>query len=75
VCYVHMAREGYVLQDVSVERSRFWRPEKRIVDPVFTFVHTTSGVDRRFFLRVDVTHLFPMIANDIAERVMASLGS
>lgn len=57
---------NYVLHSFKVVRSRLWG-EKRIVDPVFAFRDTVTGDIRKYFVRVDVSHLFPMIANDIAE--------
>ncbi len=56
----------YDLISVKVMTSRLER-EKRIVDPVFAFQHKQTGVVKKFFVRVDVSHLFPMIANEIAE--------
>jgi hypothetical protein len=57
---------NYVLDSFKVVKSRLWG-EKRIVDPVFAFRDTKTGDVRKWFVRVDVSHLFPMIANDIAE--------
>jgi len=64
-----MARDGYALDSVKVVVSRLWRQEKRIVDPVFAFRHWKTGVIKRKFVRVDVSHLFPMIANPISDYV------
>ena len=63
---LHDPTGNYVLDGFKVVRSRLWG-EKRIVDPVFAFRDTQTGDVRKWFVRVDVTHLFPMIANDIAE--------
>lgn len=54
------------LVSVKVMVSRLAR-EKHIVDPVFAFQNRDTGVVTKFFVRMDVTHLFPMIANPIAE--------
>jgi hypothetical protein len=56
---VEMAREGYILDGVRVATSRLAR-EKRIVDPVFSF-QNNAGAVRKHFVRVDVSHLFPMV--------------
>src|SRR5262249_41820515 len=64
-----MARDGYALDSVKVVASRLWRQEKRIIDPVFAFRHSQTGVIKRQFVRVDVSHLFPMIVNCIADYV------
>jgi hypothetical protein len=66
---IEMARDGYALDSVKVAVSRLWRPEKRIVDPVFAFRHWKTGVEKRQFVRVDVTYLFPIIVNGIADYV------
>jgi hypothetical protein len=52
---------GYRLTDVSVSDSRL-SGRRRIVDPVFTFQRPDSVFMDRHFVRVDVTHKFPMIA-------------
>ena len=54
----------YLLDSVRVVPSRLWR-ERRIVDPVFTFVHRDTGTLEKYFVRVDVTHLFPFMLNHI----------
>gem|GEM_PF-5584398 len=57
--YADMLHGGYVRDSVKVARSRLWG-EKRIVDPVFAFCNTTTGVVQKYFVRVDVSNLFPM---------------
>lgn len=64
--YAEMAESGFALDSVKVARSRLSR-ERHIVDPVFTFRHMETGVVQRYFVRVDVSHLFPMIVHPIAE--------
>ncbi len=59
-------KEGWTLDSIKVVPSRLSR-EKRIVDPVFAFRHNETGVVQKYFVRVDVSHLYPMIANPIAE--------
>ena len=63
--YAEMAY-NHDLTSVKVVTSRLWG-EKRIVDPVFAFRHKTTGVVRKFFVRVDVSYLFPMIASQLTE--------
>jgi hypothetical protein len=63
--YADMADE-YDLDSVKVATSRLWR-ETRIVDAVFAFRQKNTGVVQKFFVRVDVGHLFPMIINQLAE--------
>jgi hypothetical protein len=63
--YAEMA-DDYELISVNVATSRLSR-EKHIVDPVFAFQHRETGVVQKYFVRVDVSHLFPMIVNHIAE--------
>jgi hypothetical protein len=64
--YAVMARDGWTLDSVKVIPSRLGR-EKRIVDPVFSFRHLNTGLVQKYFVRVDVSHLFPMMVNTIAE--------
>jgi hypothetical protein len=59
-------KEGWTLDSVKVMPSRLSR-EKRIVDPIFAFRHNETGVVQKYFVRVDVSHLYPMIVNPIAE--------
>ena len=59
-------KEGWTLDSIKVVPSRLSR-EKRIVDPVFAFRNNETGVVQKYFVRVDVSHLYPMIANPIAE--------
>ena len=64
--YAAMAQNGCILDSVKVITSRLWR-QKHIVDPVFAFRQIETGLLQKYFVRVDVSHLFPMIANHIAE--------
>jgi hypothetical protein len=64
--YAEMLENGYILDSVRVANSRLWR-EKRILDPVFSFRETETGVMRKYFVRVDVSHLYPIMINDITE--------
>jgi hypothetical protein len=63
-CYADMLEDDYILDSVLVRRSRL-SGNKRIVDPVFVFRNNDGDVER-FFVRVDVTHLFPTIVSHIA---------
>jgi hypothetical protein len=63
--YFEMAVD-HDLDSIKVISSRLAR-ERRIVDPVFAFKHRETGVIKKFFVRVDVSHLFPMIANSLTE--------
>lgn len=62
-----MARKGYWFDGVRVATSRLAR-EKRIVDPIFSF-QNASGAVQKHFVRVDVSHLFPMVVNHIDDYV------
>ena len=64
--YAEMAEQHYILDSVKVYPSRLWR-EKRIVDPVFTFLNTQTSATKKYFVRVEVTHLFPVLVNHLAE--------
>jgi hypothetical protein len=64
--YALLRTEGWTLESVKVMKSRLGR-ERRIVDPVLAFKQIDTGVVHKYFVRVDVTHLFPMIANQLAE--------
>lgn len=64
--YAEMVDNGYTFVGVEVVKSRPWG-QKRIVDPVFSFRHKETNVVQKYFVRVDVGHLFPMLANPIAE--------
>ncbi len=52
----------YLLDSIKVPPSRLLR-ERRIVDPVFTFVRIgrEGGTREKYFFRIDVTYLFPSI--------------
>ena len=63
-----MVLDGYDLKGFPVLTSRLagWGT-KRIVDAIFTFGN--SGDIKKFFVRVDVSHLFPMLVSPIAKYV------
>jgi hypothetical protein len=63
-CYADMLQDDYSLDSIKVVKSRLWGA-KNIVDPVFTF-RNESGHLERYFVRVDVSHLFPTIVNHLA---------
>jgi hypothetical protein len=64
--YASLLHDDYALVDVSVVRSRLWG-NKHIVDPIFSFQSTKTTVVYKYFVRVDVTYLFPMIAHHLTE--------
>jgi hypothetical protein len=55
--------EGFELSGVSVVPSRLGADTDRIVRVIYTFTHPTTGVEKKFFVRVDVTHEFPIIVH------------
>jgi Subtilase family/PatG C-terminal len=63
-----MVRDGYDLKGFPVLTSRLadWGT-KRVVDAVFTF--GKAGDIKKFFVRVDVTYLFPMLVSHVAKYV------
>jgi Subtilase family/PatG C-terminal len=61
-----MAGKDWIFDGVRIVPSRLGR-ERRIVDVVFAFRQIQTGVVQKYFVRVDVSHLFPMIANELAE--------
>jgi PatG C-terminal len=63
--YTEMQQRKYRLVSIEVMESRLWE-EKRIVDPVFTF-RNENGSYEKYFVRVDVSHLFPRLVHPIAE--------
>jgi hypothetical protein len=52
--------QGFTLSGVSVGASRLGANAGRIVRVIYRFKNTT-GAEKKFFVRVDVTHEFPMI--------------
>jgi hypothetical protein len=64
---IMMGRQDWSFDAVRVIRSRLSRGEKRVVDPVFTFRHRPTGDVEQYFMRVDVSHLFPMVVHHIDE--------
>jgi len=65
VCYADMLQHGFALDSVRVIRSRLWG-SRRVVDPVFTFVNDVGAIEK-YFVRVDVTDLFPNVTNGLTE--------
>ena len=63
--YGDMVYYGYTLESIRVVRSRLWGT-RRIVDPVFTFRNRFGGI-KQYFVRVDVTDLFPKILHPLSE--------
>jgi hypothetical protein len=57
-------RNDYVLKHIDVEDSRLIG-KRRIVDPIIRFANETTGVEDRHFVRVDVTHKYPMNITNI----------
>jgi hypothetical protein len=64
--YAEMVTSGYILDSIKVVPSRLSR-DKHIVDPVFAFVNNDTAVIAKAFVRVDVSHLYPIIVNHLAE--------
>jgi hypothetical protein len=54
---------GFDLAGVSVEASRLGAGTGRVVRAIYTFRNTTTGVEQKHFVRVDVTHEFPIIVH------------
>ncbi|HEY4921282.1 MAG TPA: S8 family serine peptidase [Xanthobacteraceae bacterium] len=54
---------GFDLAGVSVTGSRLGAAAERIVRAIYAFRNTTTGVEKKYFVRVDVTHEFPIIVN------------
>lgn len=59
-----VASGEYLLDSVRVIPSRL-RRDRRIFDPVFSFVQKNSGALEKYFLRVDVTYLFPFVVTSL----------
>jgi hypothetical protein len=64
--YAVMAKNGWTLDSIKVMTSRLSR-EKHIVDPVFAFRQLDTGFVQKYYVRVDVSHLFPMMVRTISE--------
>lgn len=64
--YVQKMGEGYTFSGVELITSRLWR-EQHILDPVFAFQNTSTGVVQKYFVRVDVSHLFPMLITHLGK--------
>jgi hypothetical protein len=54
---------GFEFHGMYVVPSRLSAGAGRTVRGIYTFVNKTTGVERKFFVRVDVTHEFPIIVN------------
>jgi hypothetical protein len=59
-----MDHKGFQFADLNILESRL-SGKRRIVDPVFVFRNRKTNFVERYFVRVDVTHEFPMIATHI----------
>lgn len=55
--------EGFELAGVSVAASRLGTGTGRIVRAIYSFKNTATAVEKKYFVRVDVTHEFPIIIN------------
>ena len=55
--------QGVELAGVSVTASRLGTGIGRIVRAIYTFRNTATAVEKKYFVRVDVTHEFPIIIN------------
>jgi hypothetical protein len=64
--YASMMAANYDLESIKVSASRL-RRERRIVDPVFSFRHRETNVVQKYFVRVDASHLYPMIVTHLTE--------
>jgi hypothetical protein len=64
---IMMVRQGWSFDGVRVIRSRLSRGDKRLLDPVFTFREKSTGDVEQYFMRVDVSHLFPAVVHHIGE--------
>jgi hypothetical protein len=54
---------GFELSGVSMVASRLGAGISRIVRGIYTFRSTATPVEQKYFVRVDVTHEFPIIVN------------
>ena len=61
--FKHVVDKEYYLVGVTVARSRLSRQAvgKHIVDVIFSYQNQVTSVLQKWFVRVDVSHLFPMI--------------
>jgi hypothetical protein len=63
-----MAEKGYRFKYFDVANSRLMVPgEKHILDPLFVFVNDNTGDVVSYFVRLDLTYLFPMLIKPITE--------
>jgi hypothetical protein len=63
-----LVKNAWNLVGVEVIRSRL-AGDRQIVDPVFTFQRKDSTAVERYFARVDVSHMFPVIVNHVARYI------
>jgi hypothetical protein len=64
--YAQMIQNNYQLESVRVTPSRLWR-DKRIVDPIFAFRKRDSGTLEKYFVRLDVSNIYPIIVTELTE--------
>jgi hypothetical protein len=60
-----MVRQDWSFDGNRVRGSRLSYGDKRWIDRVFTFRHKPTGDIEEYFVRVDVSHLFPMVVHHI----------
>jgi hypothetical protein len=61
--YFKETEKDFVLAGAPVIYSRLSGSNGRVVRVIFTLRGTTSAVEKKYFVRVDVTHEFPIIVN------------
>ena len=63
-----MAQHGYVLDSIQTPTSKLslWR-DKHIVKAIFGFRNQQTNVVLKYFVRVDVSYLFPMLVSPVTE--------
>ncbi|HXW30023.1 MAG TPA: S8 family serine peptidase [Xanthobacteraceae bacterium] len=64
--YAELAADDHDLESIKVAPSRL-SGGRHIVDPVFAFRHKKTRQLSKWFVRVDVTHLFPIIVHHLTE--------
>jgi hypothetical protein len=62
---IMMVRQDWSFDGNRVRGSRLSYGDKRWIDRVFTFRHKPTGDIEEYFVRVDVSHLFPMVVHHI----------
>jgi len=58
--------EDFKLADVPVLSSRLGGPTGRVVRAIFTFRNTNAPIEKKYFVRVDVTEEFPFLVTKIS---------